>query len=128
MKALPEPPRSLKIQGWLRSIGVFLMGLAAVLSLGVIGYMANLADDSLQLARENKAESDCRAELANAVSSLSGEISSRGWSILVQRFLGTIDDERLRSEADMLNALVLQWRDAQDRRDRVDEICKTKEE
>lgn len=123
MRAMPEPPRSLRIQGWLRSAGIFLIGLSSVVGLGVIGFMANLADDSLQLARENKAESDCRAQLFNAVSSLQGEINSRGWSILIERFFDTIDEERLRSEADQLNALVLQWRDAQDRRDRVEEIC-----
>lgn len=112
---LPQPPKSLLRQGAIKSAGIFMLGLASV----VTSVTAAVALDTV---RDTQSESQCRAGLTNETARLEGEINTTGWTALL-RFRGGASPEEAQKVVDEMQALVERWEDAQDRRDRASEIC-----
>lgn len=110
-----RPPSSLVLQGWAKSLGILLLGLASI----VTSVTAAVALDTV---RDGKAQSECRSGLANATARLEGEINVQGWSAALQVRAGATPEEIERFVTD-LTALTEKWRVAQKRRDNAEEIC-----
>lgn len=114
-QTLPTPPKSLVVQGWVKSLGVALLAVGAFL--GTL-----TATEGLDTANDGNAEAECRSTLANTVTRLQGDINVTGWTALLER-VGGATDEELQRDVDELKGLVEKLRVAQDRRDRTEEIC-----
>lgn len=112
---LPPPPKSIVIQHWTRAVGIVLLGVAGLIT----SFTTVLALDSL---RDSRTESECRSSLANATSRLEGEINARGWTAALE-LRGVNDPAKIEKRAAELKKLADEWRVAQERRNRADEIC-----
>jgi len=128
---LPKAPTEVRIQTWLWSVGLFLLGLGAVGAafLGV-GARAdaqdtrNIAREAVALASENRDINACRSELASDDTRAQGAITAHLSNSLLQRVSGGTDAQ-LEANKQTMARLIAEWRTASDRRARATEICGT---
>lgn len=99
----------------MKSLGILLLGLAGI----VTSFTTAIALDTV---RDSQSESQCRSGLANDTARLEGLINTTGWTALLKARRGATPEENQQA-ADELEDLVGRWEQAQDRRDRADEIC-----
>jgi len=126
MKAMPDPPRVLKVQGWLKNGGTFLIGVALVGLVVIVGLLLREVSDANDLADAATEETNCFRELANDLSKLEGEIDNKGWLALLAELAGATDEQTL-ERASEIDFLVGEWEVAQARRDDAVNICNDKE-
>lgn len=113
---MPNAHRSITAALWFRSVGIFLLGLTA----------ATTAGTSFVLVRNDAAraqETDCVREINNNAMSLQGEINTQGWVALLRRANGQMTDDEAQQVVIDMSKLAQQWRVADGRRQRVDELC-----
>jgi len=126
MKAMPDPPRVLRVQGWLKNGGTFLIGVALVGLVVIVGLLLREVSDANDLADAATEETNCFRELANDLSKLEGEIDNKGWLALLAELAGATDEQTL-ERASEIDFLVGEWEVAQARRDDAVNICNDKE-
>lgn len=112
---LIRPPKSLLFQGFVKSVGIFFLGIAGL----VTSVTTAVAVDTV---RDNRSESNCRSGLVDETDRLEGEINATGWSAALDLRVNP-DPKNVQKAVDELTELTMEWHRAQDRRDRADEIC-----
>lgn len=112
---LPQPPKSLRRQGLMKSLGILLLGIAGMVTSVTTGV-------ALDTVRDSQSESQCRSTLANDTARLEGMINTKGWTALLKARSGATPEQNA-AVAEELERLVGRWEQAQARRDNASEIC-----
>lgn len=120
---VPSPPRSLVIQGWMRSVAFLLFAITGVFGAGVALLSLNTANDANDRADALSTVSACRAGLAAAERSAQGAVNTFGWTALLEIATTQPPPERVTKLTDELRVLVEKSREASARGLNVDKIC-----